>query len=280
MVKSVLGGLRLVVLGGIVFLNWVLVGLFLSIFGLPDWKASLFAFLVEAAFVALAFTPAGEAYFRKANRLRPPLPHEEQVLKPAFERVAARCGLKMRPDIFVQRSRYPNALAVGTRTVAVTEGLLYGAAPEELEAVLAHEVAHLLNGDTRVRLVAFSANFVGSVALWLLTAIMGFLGVTSIIFGEWNREVSGAGWLILLFAWTIKLCVWVLTKMLELSYLAVNRREEFAADEYAARHGFRDGLVSFLSRLPEEPPEGMMAALYATHPSSEARISRLMRLGG
>jgi heat shock protein HtpX len=278
--KKLLSGFRLVILGCIVFLNWVLVGLFFSMLNFSDQKAGLLAFLVEGAFVALAFTPAGEAYFRKVNRLRPPLPQEEQVLRPVFERVAARCGLTSKPDLFVQRNRYPNALAVGTKTVAVTEGLLYGATVEELEAVLAHEVAHLLNGDTRVRLVAFSANFVGSVALWIMTAFMGFLGVTSIIFGEWNREVSGAGWLLLLLAWTIKLCVWVLTKILELSYLAVNRREEFAADEYAARHGFGNGLVSFLSRLPEDQPEGMLAALYASHPSPEARITRLMRLGG
>ncbi len=280
MVKNLLAGFRLVVLGGIVFLNWLLIGLFLSMFGLPDWKVSLFAFLIEAAFVVLAFTPAGEAYFRKVNRLRPPFPQEEQVLRSAFERVAARCGLTAMPDLFVQRSRYPNALAVGTRIVAVTEGLLYNASPEELEAVLAHEVAHLLNGDTRVRLVAFTTNFAGSIALWLFTAFMGLMAVMGFTFGEWNREVSGIGWLFLIFAWTIKLAVWILTKILELSYLAVNRREEFAADEYAARNGFRDGLVSFLSRLPEEPPEGMVAALYATHPSPEARISRLMRLGG
>lgn len=280
MVRNLLSGFRLAVLAGIVFLNWLLIALCFSLFGASDALATFGGIVVEGALVALAFTPVGEAYFRLVNRLRPPLPHEEEVLRAAFGRVAARCGLKNLPDIFVQRSRYPNAMAVGTRTVAVTEGLLYNATVEELEAVLAHEVGHLVNGDTRVRLVAFVANFAGSIALWVITAFMGFMSLIGFGFGEWNRELSGIGWLFLIFAWTIKLSVWILTKILELSYLAVNRREEFAADEYAARKGYRDALVSFLNRMPDEVPEGLVAALHATHPAPEARIARLVRLGG
>ncbi len=163
--------------------------------------------------------------------------------------------------------------------MAVTQGLLQQATPEELEAVLAHEVGHLVNGDTRVRLVAFVTNAAGSVALWILTGLMVIASLFGFAFGTWNRELAGLGWMILLFAWTIKASAWVLTKVLELSYLAVNRREEFAADEYAARKGYRDGLVSFLSRMPDVKPQGLVAALHATHPAPEARIDRLMRMG-
>lgn len=169
MLRYMLTGFRLVVLAGIVFLNWVLIALFLSAFGASDTAAGFGAVLIEGGLVALAFTPAGEAYFRRANRLRRPLPYEEKVLRPSFERVCVRCGLTAMPDLFVQQSPHPNAIAVGTKTVAVTQGLLQQATPEELEAVLAHEVGHLVNGDTRVRLVAFVANAAGSVALWILT---------------------------------------------------------------------------------------------------------------
>lgn len=99
-------------------------------------------------------------------------------------------------------------------------------------------------------------------------------------FGSFDQRMAGLGWMILLFAWTIKLSAWVLTKILELSYLAVSRREEFAADEYAAKKGYRDALVSFLSRVPDTKPQGLVAALHATHPAPEARIDRLMRIGG
>jgi len=281
MFRHVLTGFRLVILAGIVFLNWVLIALFLSAFGTSDTVAGVGALLVEGGLVALAFTPAGEAYFRRVNRLRRPTPQEERVLRPAFERVTARCGLEVMPDLFVQQNPCPNALAAGTKTVAVTQGLLQQATPEELEAVLAHEVGHLVNGDTRVRLVAFVANAAGSVALWVLTGFM--LVMSAVGFGGWlaggDRSLLGLGWMILLIAWTIKASAWVLTKVLELSYLAVNRREEFAADAYAARNGYRDALVSFLSRVPDVKPQGLVAALHATHPAPEARIDRLMRMG-
>ncbi|MGB9845906.1 MAG: M48 family metallopeptidase [Desulfotomaculales bacterium] len=279
MAKKLLAGFRLAVLAGIVFLNWLLIALCLALFGMPDATASFVAAIIEAALFALAFTPAGETYFRLVNRLRPAFPGEEEVLRPALQRVVARCGLTWMPELFVQQNAHLNAVAVGTRTIAVTEGLLYGVTLEELEAVLAHEVAHLLNGDTRVRLMASVVNLAGSISLWAVTAFMAFMSFIGFTFGEWNRELSGIGWLFLIFAWTIKAAVWLLTKVLELSYLAVNRHEEFAADEYAARKGYRDALISFLNRVPDGAPGGL-AALYATHPSPEARIARLVQFGG
>ena len=278
MFKHMLTGFRLVVLAGIVFLNWVLIALFLSAFGASDALAGWGAMLIEGGLVALAFTPAGEAYFRRVNRLRRPLPQEERVLRPAFEQVCARCGLAEMPELFVQHNPYPNAPAVGTKTVAVTQGLLQQATPEEVEAVLAHEVGHLVNGDTRVRLVAFVTNAAGSVALWILTGLMVIASLFGFAFGSFDQRMVGLGWMILLFAWTIKASAWVMTKVLELSYLAVNRREEFAADAYAAKKGYRDALVSFLSRMPDVKPQTLVAALHATHPAPEARIDRLLAM--
>ncbi|MGI9951369.1 M48 family metalloprotease [Moorellaceae bacterium AZ2] len=275
----ILKGFRLAVLGCIVVLNWFLIGLCLAIFGLSDNAAFFWGFVIEAALVALALSPAGETYFRAVTRLRPPLGREKEVLIPAFERVAARCGLAQKPDIFVQRDSYPNAFAVGTKTVAVTEGLLKSATVEELEAVLAHEVAHLQNGDTKVRLIAYVSNLAGTVALWIATAFMFIMSLIGFGAGEFDREYAGVGWVFLLFAWTLKLAIWILTKILELSFLAVNRGEEYAADEYAASKGYRDALVFFLNRMPDDRPRSIAAALYATHPSSEARITKLMNYG-
>ncbi len=107
MLRNLLTGFRLVVLAGIVFLNWVLIALFLSAFGASDAVAGFGAMLIEGGLVALAFTPMGEAYFRRVNRLRRPLPQEERILRPAFERVCARCGLTEMPELFVQHNPYP-----------------------------------------------------------------------------------------------------------------------------------------------------------------------------
>ena len=271
---------RLVVLGGIVVINWVLIAMFLSLFKDSPNFAGIGAIVVEGGLVAVALSPWGERYFRFTNRLRRPLPQEGDVLYPALERLAARCGLNRMPEVFIQHNAHPNALAVGTGTVAVTTGLLQQAPAEEIEAVLAHEVGHLVNGDTKIRLVAYVTNAAGNVALWALTGIILVMSVVGFGGGMMggDRSMSGFGWFMLLLAWSLKASIWILTKLLQLSYLAVGRREEYAADEYAARHGYRDGLIAFLSRPGDVKPERVMAALHATHPAPEARIERLMRL--
>ncbi|MDH7578921.1 MAG: M48 family metalloprotease [Bacillota bacterium] len=276
-----LNAFRIVVLAGIAFVNWVILALFLSMFGASDALAGWGALLVEAALVGLAFTPLGEKYFRFANRLRRPLPDEEKTLRPAFGRAVVRCGLAEYPELFVAHDPFPNALAAGVKTVAVTRGLLEQAKPEELEAVLAHELGHLKNGDTKVLLAAYVMNAAGSFATWVMTIFMAVLSAFSFITGgaAGDREFIGLGWFIVAISWMLRGVTWLLQKILELSFLAVGRAQEYEADAFAARCGYRDGLVSFLSRIVgPEGPRSLAAVLYATHPSPEARIERLMRL--
>lgn len=273
--------LRIAVLAGIAFVNWVILALFFSMFGASDALAGWGALLVEAALVGLALTPAGEWYFRRVNRLRRPLPDEEKVLRPAFDRVCSRCGAVETPELFVAHDSFPNAFAMGQRTVAVTRGLLEQAQAEELEAVLAHEVGHLSNGDTKVMLMAFVMNAAGSVATWVMTAVMAALSVFSFLTGgvTGERHFIGLGWFIVAVSWMLRGVAWLLQKLLQLSFLAVGRAQEYEADAFAARCGFRDGLISFLSRIVRpEGPKSLAAALYATHPAPEARIERMMRL--
>ncbi|MGB9792592.1 MAG: M48 family metalloprotease [Thermacetogeniaceae bacterium] len=191
---------RAVVLGAIALANWLILALCFSMFGASDALAGLGALLVEGALIALAFTPAGERYFRMINRLRRPLPAEEEKLRPAFERVLKRCGLADAPELFVTHDSFPNAFAMGQKTVAVTLGLLQQATPDELEGVLAHEIGHLRNGDTKVLLAAFVMNAAGAAATWVMTLVMVALSVFSFITGliTGERHFFGLGWLIVI----------------------------------------------------------------------------------
>jgi len=268
-------------LAGIAFVNWMILALFFSMFGASDTLAGWGAFLVETALAGLAFTPLGEWYFRLTSRLRRPLPDEESVLRPAFERACSQCGAVEMPELFVAHDSFPNAFAMGRRTVAVTRGLLEQAKAGELEAVLAHEIGHLKNGDTKVMLAAYVMNAAGSVATWVMTVVMAVLSIFSFLTGgvTGNRQFLGLGWLIVAISWMLRGVAWLLQKLLQLSFLAVGRAQEYEADAFAARCGYRDGLISFLSRIVgSEGPRSLAAALYATHPSPEARINRLMAM--
>lgn len=279
-VVRVLEFFRLAIVAAVVLLNWMLLAMFLSVFGASDTAAGWGAMLVEAALAALAFTPAGEAYFRALNRLRRPLPDEESVLRRLFEKVCARCGVASIPDLYVSDDPYPNACAVGKKTVGVSRGLLARASEAEVEAVLAHELGHLANGDTKVLLAAYVMNAVGGLAVWIVTGAMALLSAFSFAAGgaTGDRHMFGLGWFVVLLAWVLRAATWALQKVLHLSFLAVGRVREYEADAYAARNGYRDGLVSWLSRHVEPgPPRGLAAALVSSHPPADARVERLMR---
>ena len=74
-----------------------------------------------------------------------------------FDELCRRAGLQEAPHLFYIPSRLPNAFAVGTgesASVAVTDGLLRMMNSRELAGVLAHEIAHVVNGDIRVMTTA------------------------------------------------------------------------------------------------------------------------------
>lgn len=256
------------------FVNWIIIGMFLSLFWSGDTLLYA-AVLVEGVLIGLVLTPAGEAYFRVVKKLRP-LPDEEAALRPIYERVLKRCGIESPPELFVPHTSDVNALAVGTKTVAVTRGALALPA-DEIEALLAHEIGHLAHRDSKVRLVAHVANLAGTVAAWAITGLIAALGVIGMIGGTWgDRQMFGLGLFLVAFAWFLKLVAWCLSKLLELSFLAVGRSEECRADAYAARHGYRDALVRLLNRFDTAHEPHGAAALFATHPAVHARIDRLM----
>lgn len=197
------------------------------------------------------------------------------------QRLAAQADVA-RPPVAVIPTDEPNALSAGTGSrgvVCVTLGLLKELDDDELEAVLAHEVAHLQNGDTTIMTVAA---FPTTVATWLLSAA---------------RRVSRSWWLLLF--WTLPLfLVFVGLPLLLASLpgtLVLARQREYAADRATvALTGDAYGLASALATLhdcrarPEEdlrlaaglnafcivPPTGAFGLPWS-HPPTVERVRRL-----
>lgn len=88
----------------------------------------------------------------KARYLQQPLTGIEHWLQTTTFRLALRRGLQP-PQIAIYPSREFNAFAIGSSwqgaVIVLSEGLVHGLKPEELEAVLAHEISHIANGDVQ-----------------------------------------------------------------------------------------------------------------------------------
>ncbi|HBH26226.1 MAG TPA: peptidase M48 family protein, partial [Rhodospirillaceae bacterium] len=133
--------------------------------GRPDWAATASALLAQAWPAVLA---AVGAWFliswlwhtrmvRAMARSRPVTREEAPALYNALENLCISRGLPM-PQLEIMETSARNAFASGigprSYTITVTRGLVDDLKPDELEAVLAHELAHILHGDVRLLIVA------------------------------------------------------------------------------------------------------------------------------
>ena len=205
-----------------------------------------------------------------------------------IERLCARTGLPM-PRLYVIPQAQPNAFATGRNpqhaAVAATAGLLETMNDEELEGVLAHELAHVRNRDTLTMSVA--ATLAGAITYLAHMARWAFLFGG---YGGRNRENSGnplGALLMIILAPIAALLV----------QLAISRQREYAADAAGAHFaGHPYGLASALEKLGHysrrvpmpgvspaqahmyivQPLSGsFFAGLFSTHPPVEDRIRRL-----
>jgi heat shock protein HtpX len=207
------------------------------------------------------------------------------------ERIVARNGLP-KPRIAVVNSRIPNAFATGktpkSSIVAVTTGLIDTLETEELEGVIAHELAHIKNRDV---LVLTLASLFSTVA-WYLMQFSFYGGGYG---GGRNREGAGGMALIMLVA----IVTWFVSFLI---IRAISRYREFVADrDGAMMTGKPTKLANALlkisgamNRIPTRDlrqVEGMnafyiipalsgdaFASLFSTHPPVQKRVSKLLEM--
>jgi len=207
----------------------------------------------------------------RARVIATPQNEIERRLLDTIRRQAQQAGIGM-PEVAVFDSPDPNAFATGMfrnrALVAVSTGLLRLMNPEELDAVLGHEITHIANGDM--------------VTLTLIQGVLNtfVLFVARIIASQFER-----GRVLIYLA--LQMLFGLVASMIVAAY---SRRREFRADAGGARLQGAPAMVAALDRLraaqnaPSQLPAsltafgirgGAMAQLFSTHPPLEERIARL-----
>jgi heat shock protein HtpX len=224
---------------------------------------------------------------------------EAPELHEIVERLAQRASIP-KPRVYIIPTETPNAFATGRdpnhAAVAVTEGILRLLSREELEGVIAHELAHIKHRDTLIMTVA--ATIAGAIAV-LADFARWFLWFGA--FGRDDRE-GNANPLALI---AVIVAIIVLPIAAILIQLAISRAREFLADEGGAYiSGKPLALASALAKLEKAVSFVPMADanpatahlfivnpfgggqglgswfvnLFRTHPPTEERIARLQAL--
>ena len=245
-----------------------------------------------------------------ARELVDPATPEERQLVNVVEEMAIASGLP-RPRLWIVPDDDPNAFATGrdaaTASLAVTEGLLRTLSRDELQGVVAHEMAHIQNLD--VRLMTLLAGMVGAIAL--MSDGMGRMIRGTRHVGGGGRSGGGSRGkgggnplaLVVLVLWLLTLVVApIVSRILA---MAVSRKREYLADATGAQFTRNPlALASALEKLEaaasptraitrgaahlcivDPAPgllsgrEGFFADALTSHPPIRQRISRLQGMG-
>ena len=217
---------------------------------------------------------------------------QEPELFAMVERVAMKAGMPM-PKVAVIDSMVPNAFATGRNPknalVAVTVGIRQRLSDRELEAVMAHEIAHVRNRDMRVLAVA---NFLVTVTSFLMTMLFW-----NMLFGGFGRRQQSGG---IMLVYLVTILVYFAGQLL---VLALTRYREYGADHSGAEISGDPGALAnalekisgSMARIPDEDLRKLQTAsafmiipaalkgegamnLFSTHPPVEDRVRRLREL--
>jgi len=235
----------------------------------------LYAWLTWMAFniVMLAVYPTWIApLFNKFS------PLTDAAMKERVERLLERCGFKVKGLMVMdgsRRSSHGNAYFTGfgkTKRIVFFDTLLARLEPQEVEAVLAHELGH------------FKLKHVIKRIAWIFTASLGFLWLLgTVLHAPWfyaglGVDTPSTAMALVLFS----IVVPVFTFLFQPFSAMYSRKHEFEADAFAAQYTPASDLIAALVKLYKDnastlTPDPLHSAFYDSHPPATLRIARLQQ---
>lgn len=206
-------------------------------------------------------------------------PLADNTLKVRIEALLAKCGFKSQ-GLFVmdgsRRSSHGNAYFTGfgaNKRVVFFDTLLENLDPDEIEAVLAHELGHFKRRHVIKRIaMMFAISFAG-------LALLGWLKQAEWFYTGLGVSTPSDHMALLLFLLVSPLLTFILRPLMA----AYARSNEFEADEYAAQHSSARHLVEALVKLYRDnastlTPDPLHSAFYDSHPPASIRVAHLEKL--
>ncbi len=207
----------------------------------------------------------------------------DDTLRVRIEALLKRCGFRA-SGLFVmdssKRSGHGNAYFTGfgaAKRIVFFDTLLEKLAPQEIEAVLAHELGHYKHKHVWKRIGVIALVSLGF--LWLLGTLIGepwFYQGLGMGLGDQGQSTAVA---LVLFVMVMPLFTFPLAPIMS----AFSRRHEYEADAYAAQQTQANDLVAALVKLYRDnaatlTPDPLYSTFYDSHPPAAARIAQLRGL--
>lgn len=237
--------------------------------------------IIYVAFLLIGFSSLGEKLLRLLNHVRPlETKREIEYLQPLFEEVylhTKEVYTYKLPNIqiCIIDNMTVNAMALGRHTIAVTKGAMKTFTEDELKAVMAHEMAHIVYGDTIASLYTLIGN--GFFSAFVLFARFCLLLL------DWLQNVftKKRGFLfsfIFLIQLLFEAMIFIFNFGLQV-ILSVNRRKnEFWADGFSYSIGYDTDMIEalyLLEKISLGDNSTIIQKMTASHPRITLRIKKL-----
>lgn len=235
--------------------SWFLMGIFIAVFLALGYGlgaifrggiAGMAIMATIAVFMSFLSYYSGDRMVLAVSRARAVTGEQEPRLNNLVEGLAIAAGIP-KPKVYIVEDAAPNAFATGRDpehgSIAVTRGLLEKMNRVELEGVVAHELSHIKNRDTRVMVIA--ATLVG-----VMVIVSDFVFRSVLWRGRSDDDNRGGALLFVVFAFLFWLLSPIVAGALQ---AAVSRRREGLADvSGVALTRYPPGLISALRKLRDD----------------------------
>ncbi len=220
---------------------------------------------------------SGDSIFLAMSRAHKIKPSDHRTLYNIVEEMKIASGLPRMPDIYIIDDPAPNAFATGkgpeTASVAVTTGLLQILNRDELQGVIAHEMAHVKNRDVLYMMMV--GVMMGTIVL------LADIGVRHLFWhGGRSRTSSKGGGQAQLIIMAVAVILMILAPIVaQLIYFALSRKKEYLADACAAQFTrYPEGLASALLKISGKPYKlksatRATASMYIINPMKVSNLS-------
>ena len=269
-------------------INMVIIGGIMSVlFVLPLQWGMLSGFFVYLATIVIALSPIGEFIVRfQTGCKKIKDPEIMSRLEPLFYEVYQKAKMQepLISDsvrLYMNDDESENAFATGRRTICVTRGLLN----EVIKATLGHEFGHLAHKDTdRCLLVVLGNTAIAGICTLIELGALFFNIVASVMAAFTRNENSFIVAMFGVFSSVVMLgIVRCFTKLWTwigiLLVMKTSRNNEYMADAFSCRLGYRDSLCLLLQHFGDDHPKGLFASLASSHPENADRINHILNQG-
>ena len=167
-----------------------------------------------------------------------------------------------------------NAYALGKHTVAVTKGAMKTFSEDQLKALIAHEIAHILHHDTIASLYLWIGN--STFLMWIFL-VKGILSIADLL-QEKNKKKSMGQAVAILVKIIFEVMMFLLLFLMQAVAAINSRKNEYRADRYAYNLGYGEELVEafyLLEKIQLGDNSTVIQRMLKSHPRITARIEQI-----